>query len=128
MYQPYLSVEEFKSLFPDSLIPDKELFNYLKNASRHVDTLTFNRIIAIEKLSDFRKEIVKEVVGELVQFEYDNKEVLENVLSSYSINGVSMNFSESWNIKIVNGVAIPLELFNRLSQTGLCCRSIYAMA
>lgn len=125
MYQPYLSVEEFKILNPDSIIPEKEQFKYLKQASRHVDTLTFNRIINVDTLIDFRKETVKEVIAELAEFEYENKDVLQSVLSSYAINGVSMNFGESWNVKIFNGVAIPADLYNILAQTGLCARTFY---
>lgn len=125
MYQPYLSVEEFKVLNLESNIPEKEQFKYLKQASRHIDTLTFNRICDIDALTDFRKEMVKEVVGELAEFEYENKEMLQSVLSFYAINGVSMNFGESWNIKIINGVAIPTDLYNTLAQTGLCTRTFY---
>lgn len=125
MYQPYLSVEEFKILNSDTIIPEKEQFKYLKQASRHIDTLTFNRIVNIDSLTDFRKETVKEVVGLLAEFEYENKDVLQSVLSSYAINGVSMNFGESWNIKIINGVAVPMDLYNTLTQTGLCARTFY---
>lgn len=125
MYQPYLSVEEFKILNSDSIIPEKEQFKYLKQASRHVDTLTFNRIVNVDTLTDFRKETVKEVVALLAEFEYENSEILQSVLSSYAINGVSMNFGESWNVKITNGVAIPMDLYNTLAQTGLCARTFY---
>lgn len=125
MYQPYLSVEEFEALNPNSIIPKDDRLKYLKQASRHVDTLTFNRIDDIDNLTDFRKETVKEVVAELAEFEYENKEMLQSILSTYAINGVSMNFGESWNVKITNGVAIPMDLYNTLAQTGLCARTFY---
>lgn len=125
MYQPYLSVEEFEVLNPNSIIPKDDRLKYLKQASRHVDTLTFNRIGDIDNLTDFRKETVKEVVAELAEFEYENKEILQSILSSYAINGVSMNFGESWNVKLTNGVAIPMDLYNTLAQTGLCARTFY---
>lgn len=125
MYQPYLSVEEFEVLNPNSIIPKDEHLKYLKQASRHVDTLTFNRIGDIDSLTDFRKETVKEVAAALAEFEYENKEILQSILSSYAINGVSMNFGESWNVKLTNGVAIPMDLYNTLAQTGLCARTFY---
>ena len=125
MYLPYLSVEEFKNINPDTVVPEKDQLRYLKQASRHVDTLTFNRIVNIDALTEFRKETVKEVVGLLAEFEYENREVLQSVLSSYSINGVSMNFGESWNIKIINGIAVPADLYDTLAQTGLCARTFY---
>ena len=94
----------------------------LKKASRHIDTLTFNRIqgIGFDNLTEFQKEIIKEVTCELANFEYENEDVITSVLSSYSINGVSMAFGDSWNVKVFKGVAIPTELYETLSQTSLC--------
>lgn len=98
----------------------------LKNASRDIDTLTFNRIVDIgfDNLTNFQKEIIKEVICEFADFKFENKELINSVLSNYSINGVSMGFNNnSWNIKIFKGIAIPKDLYNRLEQTGLTCRS-----
>ena len=60
MYQPYLSEEEY--LNNGGLIED-DIEKYLISASRHIDSLTFNRIVAkgFENLTDFQREIVKTV-------------------------------------------------------------------
>lgn len=123
MYTPYATVEEYKKNYND--IPDDSIEKSLKKASRHIDTLTFNRIqgIGFDNLTEFQKEIIKEVTCELANFEYENEDVITSVLSSYSINGVSMSFGDSWNIKVLKGVAIPTELYETLSQTGLCTLS-----
>lgn len=123
MYTPYVTVEEYKESYND--IPDDNIEKSLKKASRHIDTLTFNRIqgIRFDNLTEFQKEIIKEVTCELANFEYENEDVITSVLSSYSINGVSMSFGDSWNIKVLKGVAIPTELYETLSQTGLCTLS-----
>ena len=120
MYTSYVTVEEYKKNYND--IPDDSLEKSLKKASRHIDTLTFNRIqgIGFDNLTEFQKEIIKEVTCELANFEYENEDVITSVLSSYSINGVSMAFGDSWNVKVFKGVAIPTELYETLSQTGLC--------
>ena len=121
MYTPYVTVEEYKESYSD--IPDdNNIEKSLKKASRHVDTLTFNRIqgIGFDNLTEFQKEIIKEATCELANFEYENEDVITSILSSYSINGVSMAFGDSWNIKVLKGVAIPTELYETLSQTGLC--------
>lgn len=120
MYTSYAAVEEYKKNYSD--IPDENIEKSLKKASRHIDTLTFNRIqgIGFDNLTEFQKEIIKEVTCELANFEYENEDVITSVLSSYSINGVSMAFGDSWNIKVLKGVAIPTELYETLSQTGLC--------
>ncbi len=123
MYTPYATVEEYKKNYSD--IPDENIEKSLKKASRHIDTLTFNRIqgIGFDNLTEFQKEIIKEVCCELANFEYENEDVITSVLNSYSINGVSMSFGDSWNIKVLKGVAIPTELYETLSQTGLCTLS-----
>lgn len=120
MYTSYVAVEEYKKNYSD--IPDENIEKSLKKASRHIDTLTFNRIqgIGFDNLTEFQKEIIKEVCCELANFEYENEDVITSVLNSYSINGVSMSFGDSWNIKVLKGVAIPTELYETLSQTGLC--------
>ena len=120
MYTSYVTVEEYKKNYND--IPDDSIEKSLKKASRHIDTLTFNRIqgIGFDNLTEFQKEIIKEVTCELANFEYENEDVITSVLNSYSINGVSMSFGDSWNIKVLKGVAIPTELYETLSQTGLC--------
>lgn len=116
----YATIEEYKANY--DIIPDIDVKKTLNKASRHIDTLTFGRIrgVGFDNLTPFQSEIVKEVNCELANFEYENAELIENVLSSYSINGVSMNFGGSWNVKLIKGVAIPTELYETLKQTGLC--------
>lgn len=123
MYAPYVTIEEYKKNYSD--IPDENIEEYLKKASRHIDTLTFNRIqgIGFDNLTEFQKEIIKEVTCELANFEYENEDVIKSVLSSYSINGVSMSFGDSWNVKVLKGIVIPTELYETLKQTGLCTLS-----
>ena len=55
----------------------------------------------------------------------ENEDILNSVLSGYSINGVSMDFnSKGWNITVQNGVAIKTEDYELLSQTGLTTLNI----
>lgn len=121
----YVDKAYYTDIFKGNEIDDSNIDKSLRKASRHIDTLTFNRIksLGFEKLTDFQKDIIKEVTCELAEFEYENAELIENVLSSYSINGVSMNFGGSWNVQLIKGVAIPTELHETLKQTGLCSLS-----
>lgn len=107
-------------------IPQNEITETLKKASRHIDTLTYNRIIGkgFESLTKFQQGIIQEVVCKLADFEFENEDVLKTILSSYSINGVSMNFGANWNVEVQNGVAIPKDYYCLLSQTGLTCRNL----
>lgn len=119
---PYADNEYYMSVYGGSVIPDEELDRRLRDASRHIDTLTYNRIVSrgISNLTAFQQDAVREVCCKLADFEYENEDMIQNVLQSYSINGVSMSFGESWNMRIVSGVAMQKDLYNLLSQTGLC--------
>lgn len=122
-YIPYVTEDEY-SQYESERIPDEELEKRLRAASRHIDTLTFNRIVdkGFDSLTDFQKEIIKEVVILQADFEYENADEIETILSSYSINGVSAKFGDSWNVLTDKGVAIKRDTYELLKQTGLCCR------
>lgn len=121
-YTGYVEVAEYKAEY--DIIPDDVLERRLKEASRNIDLLTFNRIVAkdFDNLTEFQKEIVKECTMELANFYYENEDMVQNVLTSYAINGVSMMFGDSWNVYIQNGVAMQKTTYNKLVTTGLCCR------
>lgn len=124
-YTPYITPNEYASL-GYTLIPECERIDALKRASRHVDSLTFNRIVAkgFECLTKFQQDAIKEVICEQADFEYENDDMINTVLSSYGINGVSMSFGQNWNVHIENGVAMKQDTYSLLKQTGLCCRLI----
>lgn len=124
MYKAYADVDYYHNEYDGSTIPDDILESSLKTASRHIDTLTYNRIVGkgISALTEFQREIIKEVCCEMADFETENVDMLQSVLQQYSINGVSMTFGSSWNLKIQNGVAIRMDTYEKLCQTGLCCR------
>ena len=123
MYQPYLSVEEYLN---NGGLTENDVEKYLLSASRHIDSLTFNRIAAkgFESLTEFQQEIIKTVCFDMANFEYENEDLINSVLQSYSINGVSMQFGNSWNVAVINGVAIRRDTYNLLMQAGLCYRGI----
>lgn len=99
-----------------------ENFNrILKTASQHIDTLTFNRIVGMgfDNLTPFQQSVVREVCCQMADFMIENKDLIETALSSYSINGVSMNFGDSWNVVTMNGIAMKRSTYELLNQSGL---------
>lgn len=122
-YQPYASAEDYKDIYKGTQIPEEDIEKQLRQASRHIDSLTYNRIVGqgISNLTPFQQDIVKEVCCSLADFEYENADEINTILSSYSINGVSMQIGNSWNVYIDKGVIIKRETYALLSQTGLCC-------
>lgn len=117
----YADINYYTDTYGGTTLTDDK---YLKKASRHIDALTYNRIVGkgINALTPFQQEVIKEVTCELAEFESENKELIESVLQSYSINGVSMTFGNSWNIAVISGIAIKKDIYERLVTTGLCCR------
>ena len=72
---------------------------------------------------DKQQEIIKEAVQKHIDFVYENAEMLESPLSSYSISGVSMSFDRS-KIVTVGGITTTGKVYNLLMQTGLCYRGL----
>lgn len=123
-YEPYATPEYYKNTFEGRMIPEDEQKKALAQASRHIDSLTYNRIVGrgISSLSTFQQEVIREVTCLQAEFEYENSDEINTILSGYSINGVSAQFGNSWNVFAEKGVAMKRDVYALLSQTGLCCR------
>jgi hypothetical protein len=123
MYTPYVTADEYSAMGYDA-IPPEAITRFLTDASRQVDTLTFNRIVArgFDNLTEFQQDIIKEVVCKHAGFLYANADALDSVFDSYSINSVSMKFGTGFNVMMESGVPIERTLYSYLEQTGLCCR------
>jgi len=121
----YASVGYFKASFPNTNLDEVTIEKLLKKASRDVDILTFNRIVRrrFENLTLFQQDVIKEVVCEHASFLSENESMIETYLAAYAINGVSMQFGNSWNLRVEGGVAIKSSLYSYLMTTGLCVRS-----
>ncbi len=106
-------------------IPSDDLEKCLKSACHAVDGFTFNRIVkaGFENLTVFQQGLIREAVRLHADFVYDNADLLESPLSSYSISGISMSFDRS-KIVTINGVTTTSEVYGLLMQTGLCYRGL----
>ena len=123
-YEPYVTPEYYQTVYGGSTVPEEELQKALRKVCRHIDSLTYNRIVGrgFSTLTGFQQELIQEVVCQQVDFEYENADKINTVLQSYSINGVSMQFGNSWNVFTDKGVAMKRDVYAMLCQTGLCCR------
>lgn len=121
MYSPYIDYNEYIELGGNTLTAE-DADKYLVKTSRQIDILTFNRINQLggfDKLSKYQQDTIKEVIVNIADFIYSNEDILDNILSSYSINGVSMSFNGNWNLTVRNGVAVRTEDYKLLETTGL---------
>lgn len=123
-YEPYVTAEYYQNTYKGSAVPEDELEKSLRQASRHIDSLTYNRIVGqgFSCLTPFQQEVVREVVCQQADFEYENADLIDTVLSGYSLNGASVQFGNSWNVYANKGIAMKKDVYALLSQTGLCCR------
>ena len=123
-YEPYASPGYYQGKYEGTLIEDDDLKKALVQASRHIDSLTYNRIVGrgFSSLTQFQRDIIQDVVCQQADFETENADEINSILSSYSINGVSAQFGSSWNVFTDKGVAMKRDLYALLCQTGLCCR------
>ena len=88
---------------------------------------TYNRIAGkgIDVLTEFSKGIVQDVCCQLADFEYENEELINTILKSYSLNGVSYWLNNSWNMLLTGGVAVEAgDIYSMLEQTGLCYKGV----
>lgn len=123
-YVPYADGVYYQNVFRGSQIPDDVIPGMLHQASRHIDSLTYNRIVGrgFSNLTEFQQDIIREVACRQAEFEYQNREIFDMILQGYSINGVSMQFGESWNVTTQKGIPMRKDVYEQLCQTGLCCR------
>ena len=123
-YEPYATPEYYTDTYGGTLILENDIARALQIASRHIDSLTYNRIVGrgFSALTQFQRDIIQDVVCQQADFETENADEINSILSSYSINGVSAQFGSNWNVFTDKGVAMKRDLYALLCQTGLCCR------
>ena len=123
-YIPYATSADYAQYGSGNIQPE-ELDQILHNASRQIDSLTFNRIVGkgFDNLTDFQQEIITESCCKLADFLHDNADLLGSAFSSYSVNGVSMSFG-GVAVTVINGVPVSREIYSLLCQSGLCSLSM----
>ncbi|MBY5033895.1 hypothetical protein K6V78_02205 [Streptococcus gallolyticus] len=123
----YASPDYYKKTFVGVISADADdLDSKLESASDKIDMLTFNRIrgIGFDNLTTFQQEVIQKVCCQIVDFEEVNADLIATAVSSYSINGVSMQFGSNWNVVTEQGIAIYRKTYELLKQTGLTRRII----
>ena len=123
MYTGYVTPTEYAEMGFNA-IPAEDRAKFLNEASRQVDTMTFNRIVAkgFDHLTQFQQDIVKQVVCDQAEFLFENADAISSVLDSYSINGVSMRFGTGFNVVTEESIPTQGTTYSLLQQTGLCSR------
>ncbi|MCD7829027.1 MAG: hypothetical protein LUG58_01150 [Clostridiales bacterium] len=126
-YAPYAAITDWQTLSDGCPEDEATAERWLRRASRDIDTLTFNRIVAtgFDNLTEFQQELVREAVCQLAEWEQENAQLLDSPMSGYTINGVTAQFGESSGVTVTDGVTVPNRLLALLEQTGLCHRGVW---
>lgn len=117
-------IQDIERVFTN--VDEEEILPYrdkiINGANNAIDVLTYSRINAIgfENLTPFQQRIVSECAFEIAEFLLENREILDTPLSSYSINGVSMQFKFNQTVHCSNGVVVPEITYRKLMSTNLC--------
>lgn len=122
----YADKDYYLNKYKGSSLSNENVEKYLISATDDINTLTFNRIVGrkFENLTKFQQDIIQRVTCQFADFKYENEDILQSILSSYSINGVAMSFGDNIKVKIMDGVIIPYQVYKLLGQTGLTCRNV----
>ncbi len=101
----YVSEEYYSNEFDGNLIPDDEIEKYLKLAQEKIDSMTYNRIVAIgfNNLTKFQQEKIRDAICYQAEYIYtngynneDNRDV-----SSYSVLDISVSVDNSNSNKTI---------------------------
>ena len=117
------ATKENYAKYGDDLIPDDKVEKALSKASDQIDSLTYNRIVAIgfDNLTAFQQENVKKAVCEQADFVHKYGDFLNMPIGSYSAGSTSMSFK---TIEGGGGIQTNDRVMNLLMPTGLANRGL----
>ena len=120
----YVNKKYYSDEFMGVKLPNDEMEKYLKLAQEKIDSITFNRIVAIgfDNLTEFQKEKIKEAICYQAEYIFENGYNNENNrdISSYSVLDISVSKDNSGSNKTLAERNNMSEIaYDYISKTGL---------
>ena len=120
----YVDKEYYSSVFKGKNIPDEDIEKYLELAQEKIDSITYNRIVAIgfDNLSEFQKEKISKAICYQAEYIFQNGYNDENNrdVSSYSVLDISVSIDNSSNNKTIAQKLNMSEIaYDLVHKTGL---------
>lgn len=120
----YVNEKYYSDEFSGVKLPDDKIEKYLKLAQEKIDSITFNRIVAIgfDNLTEFQKEKIKEAICYQAEYIFENGYNNENNrdISSYSVLDISVSKDNSGSNKTLAERNNMSEIaYDYISKTGL---------
>lgn len=113
-YEPYVSPEYYRDTYQDGAFEeDAELARYLRQASRHIDSLTYNRIVGrgFSNLTAYQQDLIREVICQQAEFEFDQE--WNGMAKVAEFRRLNLPDAACWPIKISNNKCmVPAEVLS----------------
>lgn len=118
----YATKEDYE-LYGDGLIPEEQQEKALSRASDQIDSLTYNRIVAIGfgNHTPFQQLNIKKAVCQQSDFVFQYGDFLNMPITSYSAGSVSLSFK---TVEGAGGIQTSDGVANLLNATGLTSRRL----
>lgn len=95
----YIDKEYYLNTFNDKSIPEEDIEKYLELAQEKIDSITYNRIVAIgfNNLTEFQKEKISEAICYQAEYIFKNgyNDEDNRDISSYSVLDISVSVDNS---------------------------------
>lgn len=120
----YVNKEYYSNEFNGNKLPNEEIEKYLKLAQEKIDSITYNRIVAVgfDNLTEFQKEKIKEAICYQAEYIYTNGYNSEDNrdITSYSVLDISVNVdNSSGNKSIAQKNNMSEMAYDYIHKTGL---------
>ena len=94
----YINKEYYLNEFKGTMIPENDVENFLELAQEKIDSITYNRIVALgfENLTEFQRNKISKAICYQAEYIAENGYNNENKsdISSYNVLDISINLKE----------------------------------
>ena len=120
----YVDKEYYLNIFKGNIIPDKDIEKYLELSQEKIDSITFNRIVAIgfNNLTEFQRGKISKAICYQADYIFQNCYNDENNrnISSYSVLDISVSVDNSNDNKTIAQKLNMSEIaYDLVHKTGL---------
>lgn len=95
----YVDKEYYSNIFKGKTIPDEDIEKYLELAQEKIDSITYNRIVAIgfDNLTEFQREKISKAICYQAEYIFKNgyNDEDNRDISSYSVLDISVSVNNS---------------------------------
>lgn len=95
----YINKEYYSNAFKGKTIPDEDIEKYLELAQEKIDSITYNRIVAIgfDNLTEFQREKISKAICYQAEYIFKNgyNDEDNRDISSYSVLDISVSVDNS---------------------------------